>query len=159
MFVFEFNSFEFDELKTIRIVLSQWYAVSLIIRSRSSGCVFASWAALLRTTVPHFSHLWMMIYPRFESGSAPAGRRIPPQLFALSPGFISTWSEHRQNGQWLREVYPRGKTSLPQFLHMNPLSFFENLLLSIKTSTFQRRTLRIYLQPPLPKRLCRLFPI
>ena len=74
-------------------------AVSLMIRSVSSGWVFASWAALLRTTAPHLSQRWMMIYPFLGSGSVLIGRRIPPQSFALSPGLISTWSEQRQKGQ------------------------------------------------------------
>ena len=59
------------------------------------------------------------------------GRKIPLHSFALSPGFISTCREHRQNGQWLREVYPRASTSFPQAAHIKPLSFFENLFVSI----------------------------
>ncbi len=74
-------------------------AVSLISRSVSSDCDFASSAALFLTTAPHFSHLWIIIKPFFASGSVCIGRRIPQQSFALSPGFISTWSEQRQKGQ------------------------------------------------------------
>ena len=97
----------------------------------SSGCTFASCAALFLTVCPHFSHLWIITKPRLGSGSVFIGRKIPPQGFALSPGLISTWSEQRQKGQWFREVYPRGKTSLPQATQVKPLSFFVNLLFSI----------------------------
>ncbi len=105
--------------------------MSFIKRSVSSGWIFASCAALLRTVFPHLSQRWIIIYPRFGSGSARIGRRMPPQVFALSPGFISTCREQRQNGQWLREVYPSGSTSFPQFLHIKPLSFLVNRFVSI----------------------------
>ena len=67
-----------------------------------------------------------MIYPFLASGSTRIGSICPPHAFALSPGFTSTWSDHRQNGQWFRDVYPSASTSRPQCAQVNPLSFFVN---------------------------------
>ena len=44
---------------------------------------------------------------------------------------LQTLTQYYENGQWLREVYPRGSTSLPQAAHINPLSFLVKRLLSI----------------------------
>jgi len=101
-------------------------AVYRISKSRSS-----SDAALFRRSWPHFRHRWITMNPFFGSGSVRMGSRIPPQSAARSPGFTSTWRDERQNGQWFREVYPSGGTSLPQAAQTNPLSFFVNRLVSI----------------------------
>ena len=42
----------------------------------------------------------------------------------------------------MREVYPRGSTSRPQFLQMKPLSFFVNLLFSIDYLLYDFSSLR-----------------
>ncbi len=110
-------------------MLSAFYfpaTVREISRSRSSSS-----AALLRFTAPHLSHLCITMNPRFGSVSAPIGRRAPPHSQALSPGFISICTDQRQYGQWFLDVYPSGSTFLPQWMQVNPLSFFVNLFTSI----------------------------
>ena len=74
-------------------------AVSLMIRSRSSGCTLASWAARQREVPPHFSQRWIMTYPFLGCGSARTGRRGPPHSLARSPGLTSTCNDQRQKGQ------------------------------------------------------------
>ena len=50
------------------------------------------------------------------------GSSTPPQSEARSPGLISTWSERRQKGQWLRhEPFVRGGTSRPQWTQTKPV--------------------------------------
>jgi len=115
----------------LRFVMRQYFAtVRLIISDILSDCPFASSAARLRRISPHFLHLCMIIKPFLASGCAPIGSSSPRHSLARSPGFTSTCNDHRQNGQWLREVYPRGSTRLPQCTHTNSLSFFINLFCS-----------------------------
>ena len=114
----------------------------------SSGWFFASCAARFRLISPHFVHRWTIIYPFRASGSTLIGSICPPHAFALSPGFSSTWRDHRQNGQWFLDVYPSGSTSRPQCAQMNPLSFFVNrFILKPWDSIPYRKTLGLCPKP------------
>ena len=123
--------------------------VSFIMSDMLSGCDFASIAALFRLISPHLRQRWIMTKPFLGSGTACIGSSSPRQGFALSPGFISTWSDHRQCGQWFLDVYPRGKTCFPQWTHTKELSFFVNLFCSIIAVPPQARQGMLQKQRPL----------
>ena len=103
-------------------------AVSLMSRSKSSGCSFALSAARQRHIFPQERQRCTMIYPRRASGSQEIGSSAPPQGFARSPGLMSTCNDQRQKGQWLREEYPSGGTHFPQCAQKNPSSFLAKRL-------------------------------
>ena len=123
-------------------------AVRRINSVRLSLCVRALSAARLRRISPHFVHLWMMTNSCLASGSERMGFICPPQVLARSPGRLSTCKDHKQKGQWLRELLPIGSTSRPQWAHTKESSFLVNRFCSTKILLiFRNSTRRACLRP------------
>ncbi len=66
----------------------------------------------------------------------PIGTNIPWQVFARSPGFMSTCNEYKHLVQWSREDESSGGTWCPQWAQTNPASFFAKRLLTVSVSIF-----------------------